>query len=166
MIKDKKDRISTSLKFIIFIVIFSFTLGMLFSLRVDINEFTIVENQNFISKFLNIFMMNFWIIFIMWIFGKYRSLFIVNFFIVFVKCFLLGTIFMINIKCNNFLSYFKYFIVDFFVYLPLLIFVLYENVKYNFDEENIKINYDLLIIIYAIWCLIYASICSIIGSNL
>ena len=166
MEKNKKQNISNLLKFIILFLLFSFLLGIAFTLTIKLDKISIVENEHFVTKFLNVFMLNFWIVFIIWLLGKYKSLFIINFCIVFVKCFMLGIIFMINIKCNNLLSFMKYFIIDLLVYVPLLGFILYQNINYNFNEKNRKINYDLLIVIYTIWCIIYASLCSIIGSNL
>ena len=163
---EKSQKISNLLKFLILFVVFSFLLGVVFSFTIKIDKISIVENQNFVYKFLNIFTLNFWIIFLIWLIGKYKGLFLFDFCFVFLKCFMQGIIFIINIKCNNLLSYFKYFIIDLLVYLPLLVFILYQIVRYNFDDKNKKINYDLLIIIYSVWCIIYASLCSIIGSNL
>lgn len=140
-------------------------LGVLFALTINTNNTIIKDNQNFIVKFLHTFTLNFWIVFLMWLIGKYKELFIINFLISFVKTFMLGLIFVINIKSNNLFNYLKYFIVDFFVFLPLIIFILYQNLMYFLNKIK-RLKYDLLIIVYTIWCILYASLSSFVGSKI
>lgn len=111
------------------------------------------------------FIFNYWVVFIIWFIGKFKSLYLVDFFIFFMKTFLFGIIVVTNVKFNGFLNYFKYFIVDFFIYYSLLICLLYQVLLYN-TKDNLGYKYDFILVIYTIWCFIYSLICSFIGSKL
>lgn len=133
--------------------------------NICVETLKIESKTNFFNKFINTFIFNYWLIFILWLIGKNKYLFVLDCFLVFLKFFIFGLVFIVNLKSQNLLSYLKILCVDALLYYPLLICFLYYGYNFHYKGEN-KFNYDTLLIICTICCLIYSIICGFIGSSL
>lgn len=140
-------------------------MGILFGFNICVNDIKIENETSFFNKFITTFIFNYWLIFIIWLLGKNKHLYILVCFLVFLKIFIFGIIFIVNIKVDNLIGYLKYFALDLLIYYPLLIYLLQVNFNFHYTRKN-KINYDTILIISTICCLIYSAICGFIGSSL
>lgn len=161
----KKIKISSLTKLIIIFLIICFVIGVMFGFKINVDVSALDKETTMLEKTLECFVFNFWFVFILWILGKGKSFFVIDFILIFLKNFLLGIIFCINLKAQNYFSFFKYFVIDLFLLETLYGYILYTIIKFHFDKNN-KIKYDLIIMILLIWVIIYSLACGIIGSKI
>lgn len=163
--KNKKLKIAPIIKIIIVFMLCSFLMGVLVSLKVNVKEEIVKNESSFLVKMLFTFMMNYWLVFLIWHFGKTKGVFLLCYFLVFLKCFFLGIIFIVNLKTLHILSFFKYFLTDLVILFPLYGIILYDISLFNFYDQK-EYSTSSQIIIYSIWLLLYSFLTSIIGSKI
>lgn len=162
---DKQISISKKNTFVfkvtLVIILIGVLIGILLGLKIKVSTFSYFDDEHLLVKIFNVFVFNYWLIFIIWLLSKNQFLSLLGIIIIFLKCFNIGLTLLVNIKCNNFLNYYKYFIIDFVIFLPLLGLILYF-ILLNLFFKKVNKKDDLLIFFYTLWCIFYSIICGII----
>lgn len=162
-----KSTLFTKLNVSIYLTfLFGTLIGGLSIAKITVLDANIIikDNSSDVVNFLNIFSLNYWPLFLIWILGLLAMGFIITYVIIFGKGYFMGLMWGFLLKTNALFGtiiFIKNALWDLFILVPLTIFISIISIRLSFVKTNQKMvinNYLNFLILITIGCVIYSFI--------
>lgn len=139
------------IKFLLVFSLIGFLMGILITLGIKQEniEFIFNDSQNKVKIFINTFTINYWYIFLFWLFSLNEMSVFVSYGILFLKCSTLGVLFSLLIK-KEALYGFWIFVIKLLGQMIFILLIMYFVLLSKINEKKKIIISTILLLIYSI----------------